>query len=100
MNRWTDLYCVGWIAWLASRKRKRKRSATPPRRIIGGVGRLSPEKGFDQLVEAAALACGEQPDLGFVVFGDGPLRESLTAQIARHGLGQRFILAGFQPDVG
>jgi glycosyltransferase involved in cell wall biosynthesis len=72
----------------------------PPKRIVGAAGRLSPEKGFDQLVEAAALVLRQDPDVGFVHFGDGPLREAISWQIAASGLGERFILAGFRPDVG
>ncbi len=68
-------------------------------RIVGAAGRLSPEKGFGQLVEAAALAVQEDPGLGFVLYGDGPLRETLAAQIAGHGLQGRFILAGFRGDL-
>jgi glycosyltransferase involved in cell wall biosynthesis len=68
-------------------------------RIIGAAGRLSREKGFGQLVEAAAAAVQCDPGLGFVLFGDGPLREALAAQIAAHGLQDRFILAGFRRDL-
>jgi glycosyltransferase involved in cell wall biosynthesis len=70
-----------------------------PRWIVGAAGRLSPEKGFGQLVEAAALALRTDPSLGFVLFGDGPLRGALTAQIASHGLQDRFILTGFRRDL-
>jgi glycosyltransferase involved in cell wall biosynthesis len=68
-------------------------------RIVGAAGRLSPEKGFGQLVEAAALAVQEDPGLGFVLFGDGPLRDTLAAQIAASGLQGRFHLAGFRGDL-
>lgn len=71
-----------------------------PRWIVGAAGRLSPEKGFDRLVAAAALVRAGNPDIGFVVFGDGPLKQPLGAQIARHGLQEHFILAGFRTDVG
>jgi glycosyltransferase involved in cell wall biosynthesis len=70
------------------------------RNIIGAAGRLSPEKGFDQMVEAAALVIRQRPNTGFVLFGDGPLRERLAAQIAAAGLQQRFVLAGFRSDLG
>jgi glycosyltransferase involved in cell wall biosynthesis len=71
----------------------------PPGRIIVAVGRLSPEKGFDQLVEAAALLCLDHPEFGFVLFGDGPRRQSLADRIVARQLQQRFILAGFRTDV-
>jgi glycosyltransferase involved in cell wall biosynthesis len=73
--------------------------ARPPRRIVGAAGRLSPEKGFDQLVEAATLVLRQDPDVGFVQFGDGPLRAQLTRQIEARGLGERFQLAGFRTDI-
>jgi glycosyltransferase involved in cell wall biosynthesis len=71
----------------------------PPRLIVGAAGRLSPEKGCGVLIEAAARVLAEQPDVGFVVFGDGPLRAELERQIAQRGLQGRFILAGFHADV-
>jgi glycosyltransferase involved in cell wall biosynthesis len=72
---------------------------TPPQRIVGAAGRLSPEKGFGILVDAAAEVVKVEPALGFVLFGDGPLRESLARQIAACGLEGRFILAGFRSDL-
>ena len=71
----------------------------PPRLLVGSVGRLSPEKGFGVLVEAAALVEREVPGVGFVHFGDGPLRAALDARIKELGLGSRFVLAGFRADV-
>jgi glycosyltransferase involved in cell wall biosynthesis len=73
--------------------------ATPPRRIIMAAGRLSPEKGFDQLVEAAGITCRADPTIGFILFGDGPMREALARRIDALGLNGNFILAGFRDDV-
>jgi glycosyltransferase involved in cell wall biosynthesis len=84
-----------------------------PRRptvIVGAAGRLSPEKGFRVLVDAAAdvLAAdtgnekhgsGSGADVGFVLFGDGPLRGALESQIEARGLQGRFHLAGFRSDL-
>jgi glycosyltransferase involved in cell wall biosynthesis len=72
----------------------------PPRRLVGAAGRLSPEKGFGVLVEAAVAVTQADPDVGFVLFGDGPLREPLARQIAECGLAERFVLAGFRADLG
>jgi glycosyltransferase involved in cell wall biosynthesis len=71
----------------------------PPRLLVGAAGRLSPEKGFDQLAEAARRLLDHHPSAGFVVFGDGLLREELTRQIAGCGLGGRFVLAGFRGNL-
>jgi glycosyltransferase involved in cell wall biosynthesis len=66
---------------------------------VGAAGRLSPEKGFDRLIAAAGAVTRAEPDTGFVVFGDGPLRGALAAQIAERGLQDRFVLAGFRTDL-
>jgi glycosyltransferase involved in cell wall biosynthesis len=71
----------------------------PRTHIIGAAGRLSPEKGFEVLVRAAERVLREQPDAGFVLFGEGPERASLQKQINEAGLGQSFILAGFRADL-
>jgi glycosyltransferase involved in cell wall biosynthesis len=67
--------------------------------FVLGAGRLSPEKGFSQLVDAARMVCRRFPLVGFVVYGDGPLRERLAKQIATAGLRENFVLAGFRNDV-
>jgi glycosyltransferase involved in cell wall biosynthesis len=69
------------------------------RRVVGAAGRLSPEKGFGVLVEAAAPLLHADPALGFILFGDGALRERLGRQIAQAGLVGRFWLAGFRTDL-
>ncbi len=71
----------------------------PPRRIVGAAGRLSPEKGFDVLIDAAAIVCRHQADVGFVVFGDGPLRRQLNQRLIEQGLEGRFVLAGFRTNL-
>ncbi|MCG2684014.1 MAG: glycosyltransferase [Planctomycetales bacterium] len=81
-------------------------SVSGPDFIVGAAGRLSPEKGFGVLVDAAAIVLGSGVrgqgsgiNVGFVLFGDGPLRESLERQIAARGLEGKFILAGFRSDL-
>jgi glycosyltransferase involved in cell wall biosynthesis len=71
----------------------------PPRRVVGAAGRLSPEKGFAVLVEAARRVLRDDPAAGFVLFGDGSLREALTRQVEGAGLAGRFVLAGFRADL-
>jgi glycosyltransferase involved in cell wall biosynthesis len=83
----------------AAREALRGMFRRPPGRIVGAAGRLSPEKGFDQLVEAAALVRRRAPDIGFVLFGDGPQRDSLARLITSRGLEGAFLLAGFRTDL-
>jgi glycosyltransferase involved in cell wall biosynthesis len=71
-----------------------------PEYIIGAAGRLSPEKGFDVLIEAAALMAQDGTfDFGIVLFGAGSLREELQRQIDVNGLSSRFMLAGFTAEL-
>src|SRR6185312_17397985 len=44
-------------------------------RIVGAIGRLSPEKGFTDLIDAAALVAREDLTVGFALFGDGVLEQ-------------------------
>jgi glycosyltransferase involved in cell wall biosynthesis len=74
--------------------------AQPPRWIIGAVGRLSPEKGFVDFIEAAGKIVQQRPEAGFVLFGDGPLRTSLESLAAKLGLQGKFVFAGFRNDLG
>jgi glycosyltransferase involved in cell wall biosynthesis len=71
----------------------------PRSRIIASAGRLSPEKGFDRFIASAALVAKQEPEAGFVLFGEGPLRQTLARQIDALGLTGTFVLAGFRDDV-
>jgi glycosyltransferase involved in cell wall biosynthesis len=73
--------------------------AQPRTFLVGAAGRLSPEKGFDVLVEAAEAVIEAHPDVGFVLFGDGSLRSALTRRISRRSLERHFVLAGFRADL-
>jgi len=72
---------------------------SPPRLLVAAAGRLSPEKGFDVLVDAAAQVLRTSDDVGFLLFGEGPLREAISEQIQRYGIAERFVLAGFRKDL-
>lgn len=46
--------------------------------LVGGVGRLSRQKGWDVLCRAADLVAAERPDVVFVVVGDGEEKDALV----------------------
>jgi glycosyltransferase involved in cell wall biosynthesis len=70
-----------------------------PSQIVVAAGRLSPEKGFNILVSAASIVARNNPDVGFVLFGDGPLHQELSRQISAAKINDRFLLAGFRNDL-
>jgi glycosyltransferase involved in cell wall biosynthesis len=67
--------------------------------IVLAAGRLSPEKGFGVLVEAAATVCRDNPAAGVVLFGEGALRPELERRVAELGLAGRFVMPGFRTDL-
>ena len=67
--------------------------------VIGAAGRLSPEKGFELLIEAAQAVSQKHPEVGFVLFGEGVLREPLQSQIDSSSLNDHFQLAGYTDEL-
>jgi glycosyltransferase involved in cell wall biosynthesis len=67
--------------------------------IVLAAGRLSPEKGFHILVEAAARLFGVAPAARVVLFGDGPERPRLVRRTRELGISDRFVMPGFRSDL-
>jgi GalNAc-alpha-(1->4)-GalNAc-alpha-(1->3)-diNAcBac-PP-undecaprenol alpha-1,4-N-acetyl-D-galactosaminyltransferase len=61
---------------------------------ITAMGRLEVEKGFDLLIDAFGQVTADFPDWGLVIYGEGSLREKLSAQIESLGLAERIRLPG------
>jgi glycosyltransferase involved in cell wall biosynthesis len=59
--------------------------------VVGAVGRLAPEKGFDVLLQAMALLPGTHA----VVAGDGPEREHLERLTRELGIASLVTFAGW-----
>jgi glycosyltransferase involved in cell wall biosynthesis len=73
---------------------RREPGETSTRLVVGALGRLSPEKGFDVLVRALALL----PEAHAIVLGDGPERPALEALARELGVADRLELAGWDDD--
>jgi glycosyltransferase involved in cell wall biosynthesis len=73
--------------------------STEPQFIVAAAGRLSPEKGFDVFIATAARIARQEQDVGFVIFGEGPLRGKLANLIERSSLEDRLVLAGFHANL-
>jgi glycosyltransferase involved in cell wall biosynthesis len=70
----------------------------PTRFLVGAVGRLSPEKGFCNLIRAVHQLAQAGLDVGLLLVGDGSDREALASLVRDLGLNDRVRLAGFQSD--
>ena len=68
--------------------------------LIGSVGRLDEQKGYHDLIRAARIVINLHSEVHFAVAGEGPLRPSLEALIAKLDLTDHFQLCGFRSDVG
>jgi glycosyltransferase involved in cell wall biosynthesis len=71
--------------------------------MVAFVGRLNRWKGYEVLVEAAALLADELPDVRFTIAGAPPMgeewrTEALLRHIERLNLRDRFDLPGFVED--
>ncbi|MDP3795228.1 MAG: glycosyltransferase [bacterium] len=68
--------------------------------VIGTIANFYPTKGLAYLIEALYLLDKRQtlPQFKAVIIGDGPLRHTLEARIARYNLQGRIHLAGQLPE--
>jgi GalNAc-alpha-(1->4)-GalNAc-alpha-(1->3)-diNAcBac-PP-undecaprenol alpha-1,4-N-acetyl-D-galactosaminyltransferase len=69
-----------------------------PQRMAVAMGRLTPEKGFDTLLNAFSRIAHLHPDWSFTILGDGALRNDLEAQAEALKLGQRVCFVGQVSD--
>jgi glycosyltransferase involved in cell wall biosynthesis len=87
-----------FIRRLNVQEAKVKLGFDPRRKLIGAVGRLSKEKGFEVLIRAVAGLRPDGQEIDLVIIGDGDQKQALASQIASLGLEHRVKLLGFRPD--
>lgn len=90
--------------------RRRELGFPPEASLVAVFCRLSPLKGIEHFLEAAAIVARRFPHTRFAVVGEcrvihdgvaveGPYKGELEAYAARLGLGDRVVFTGFRPDV-
>lgn len=62
---------------------------------IGAIGRLSPEKGFDLLLEAVAGLIAEGKDVQLLLLGEGGMRRRLEQRVQELALENRVLMPGY-----
>jgi glycosyltransferase involved in cell wall biosynthesis len=78
---------------------KAQQAMSPGRLVVGAVGRLSAEKGFDLLIRAADRLLAGGIDLDLLIVGDGDEQPRLQELIGQLGRGDRIRLLGYRADL-
>ena len=68
-------------------------------KTIVGVGRLTEQKNFSMLIESFAEVHKKFPDYQLIIYGDGPLKESLIAKATELGIADNVNLPGNEKDI-
>ena len=63
---------------------------------IISVGRLSREKGFDDLIDVFNIVLKKRPEWTLNIIGDGEQRELIEEKIKEYGIGKNVLLHGYQ----
>jgi len=67
--------------------------------VIGSVGRLTHQKGYEFLIKAAPEVINSYPKASFILIGEGDLRPQLEDLAAQLGVQERFRFIGKVEDV-
>jgi glycosyltransferase involved in cell wall biosynthesis len=87
-----------FVRQLSVKAAKQHYGVPPERWLIGAVGRLSAEKGFDHLIRAADQLLRQGLDLELWIAGEGTERARLEALVRQLGRENRIRLLGYQAD--
>lgn len=69
-------------------------------KIVLAAGRLSTQKGFEYLIDAAEKVCKQRTDVFFFIAGKGKLKTKLANYIEKLDLQKRVIMLGFHNELG
>lgn len=65
-----------------------------PHPVLVAIGRLTPQKGYNVLLDAVTLVMAQRP-VRLIVLGDGPQRPELETRAARLGIAEAVDFVGF-----
>jgi glycosyltransferase involved in cell wall biosynthesis len=68
--------------------------------VVGTIAAMVGHKDYPNLLNAAKIVIENQEDVTFIAVGDGSLKNSILELAEKLALGNRFIFAGFQKDIG
>ncbi len=80
-------------------KIRREYSVTDSEILIGSLGRLVWQKGFEYFVRAMPGLVQAIPGAKFMLVGEGPLRQELETLAISSGIRERVVFTGYRSDV-
>lgn len=66
--------------------------------VVGSVGRLTRQKGFDVLIDAMPELLSADPQMRVLIVGEGRERSALEARARRHGVEHALVMPGYMAD--
>ncbi|MBP3610320.1 MAG: glycosyltransferase family 4 protein [Lachnospiraceae bacterium] len=77
------------------RQKKRQELGIPEQNhVLLNLGRLGTEKNLEELLEFFAVAVKEEPDLTFMIVGDGPDKSHLEQMAKKLGIAEHMVFTG------
>lgn len=67
--------------------------------VVGSVGNIRPVKGYDIMIDVAAMLCHAFPQLTFIQAGEGPDMDELKTSCIRMGIDNKFLFLGKQEHI-
>jgi glycosyltransferase involved in cell wall biosynthesis len=67
--------------------------------VVGTIGRLVHQKGFQYFIEAAEILYSKNNKVRFIIVGDGPEENNLKTIVQTHGISKVFMFTGQRFDI-
>lgn len=67
---------------------------------VVSLGRLAPEKGYDDLIDVFGRVAKECPDAVLKILGEGVEREHLERMVNERGMGKQVVIPGYIDEAG
>lgn len=67
--------------------------------VVGTIGRLTEQKGYSDLIQAAEQVLQKESNIFFLIIGSGDLEDELRKQVITAGIADRVIFGGTRTDI-
>lgn len=78
---------------------KRKLNIDPSDKVVGSIIRFSEQKAPADFIRMANEILKKNPQVRFLLVGDGPLSEQIRNLITHYGISEKVILTGIRKDI-